>query len=139
MTFRDLPMADRVSPDEKDMVIHARLTVGDVTIMGSDPPGGRYQRPQGYAVTIGVDTPEDAERIFATLSDGGTVGMPIAETFWARRFGMVTDRFRHAPDGELRKAHVTGAEVPPFRTAARSATRRRAANPRRLYVRDVQT
>jgi hypothetical protein len=55
--------------------------------------GGRYNKPQGYAVNIGVDTPEDAGRIFAALSQGGTVGMPMGETFWARRFGMVTDRF----------------------------------------------
>ena len=45
------------------------------------------------AVCIGVDTAEEAERIFEALSKGGNVGMPIAETFWAKRFGMVTDRF----------------------------------------------
>ena len=46
-----------------------------------------------YAVSISVDTPEEADRIFKALSDGGNIGMPIAETFWAKRFGMVTDRF----------------------------------------------
>ena len=93
MTFRDSPMAERMAANEKDMAIHARFTVGDSTIMGSDAPGGRYNRPQGYAVSIGVDTPEDAERIFKALSEGGNIGMPIAETFWAKRFGMLVDRF----------------------------------------------
>jgi PhnB protein len=93
MTFRDSPMAGQVPDNEKDMVVHARFQAGDTTIMGSDAPGGRYNKPQGYAVNIGVDTPEEAERIFAGLSEGGNVGMAIGETFWAKRFGMVTDRY----------------------------------------------
>jgi PhnB protein len=93
MSFRDSPMAGQVAANEKDLVMHAGFTAGDTMIMGSDAPGGRYDRPQGYAVSIGVDTPDEAGRIFAALSEGGTVGMPIAETFWAKRFGMVTDRF----------------------------------------------
>jgi PhnB protein len=93
MKFGDSPMAGQVAETEKDMVMHARFFVGDVVIMGSDAPGGRYNKPQGYAVNIGVETPEDAERIFGALSQGGNVGMPMSETFWARRFGMVTDRF----------------------------------------------
>jgi PhnB protein len=86
-------MGDQVAANEKDLVVHARFAAGDNLIMGSDASGGRYNKPQGYAVNIGVDTPEEAERIFAALSDGGNIGMPIQETFWARRFGMVTDRF----------------------------------------------
>jgi PhnB protein len=93
MTFRDSPMAGQVVENEKDMVVHARFSVGDTMIMGSDAPGSRYNKPQGYAINIGVDTPEEAERIFGALSHGGNVGMVMAETFWAKRFGMVTDRF----------------------------------------------
>jgi PhnB protein len=93
MTFRDSPTAEQMASSEKDMVIHARFRVGDFTIMGSDAPGGRYNKPQGHAVCISADTPEEAERVFKALSEGGDVGMPIAETFWAQRFGMVTDRF----------------------------------------------
>ena len=94
MTFGQMPPgAGQFSESEKKMVAHARFTVGNDTIMGSDAPGGRYNKPAGYAVNISVDTPEEADRIFAALADGGNVGMPIAETFWAARFGMVTDRF----------------------------------------------
>ena len=93
MKFRDTPMATQVPENEKDMVAHARFMAGDTTLMGSDAAGGRYNKPQGYAVNINVDTPEEAERIFAGLSEGGDIGMPIQETFWAQRFGMVTDRF----------------------------------------------
>ena len=93
MKFRDSPMAAQMSEAEKDMVVHARFKAGDTTVMGSDAPGNRYNKPQGYAVNIDVDTPEEAERIFAGLSEGGNVGMAMQETFWAKRFGMVTDRF----------------------------------------------
>ena len=94
MTFGQMPPgAGQISESEKKMVAHARFTVGGDTIMGSDAPGERYNKPQGYAVNISVDTPEEADRIFAALADGGNVGMPIVETFWAKRFGMVTDRF----------------------------------------------
>ena len=96
MTFADMPPGQGMPPmndAEKKQVMHARFTVGGDTIMGSDAPGGRYNKPQGYAVNISVETPEEADRIFAALADGGDVGMPIGETFWAKRFGMVTDRF----------------------------------------------
>ncbi|HEX4535174.1 MAG TPA: VOC family protein [Rhizomicrobium sp.] len=94
MTFKDMPPDENMplTDDQKKMVMHARFIVGGDTIMGSDSPG-RYNKPQGYAISIGVDTPEEADRIFAALAEGGDVGMPIAETFWAKRFGMVTDRF----------------------------------------------
>jgi PhnB protein len=93
MKFRDSPMGAQMSESEKDMVVHARFTAGDTTLMGSDATGGRYNKPKGFAVSINVDTAEEAERIFACISEGGEIGMPIQETFWAVRFGMVTDRF----------------------------------------------
>ena len=93
MTYRDSPMGAQMNEKEKDMVVHARFTAGDTLVMGSDQTGGRYSKPQGYAVNINVDTTEEAERIFAGLSQGATVGMAIAETFWAKRFGMLTDRY----------------------------------------------
>ena len=61
--------------------------------MGGDAPPGRYEPPKGITVTLGIDTPAEAERVFKELSEGGTVTMPIEETFWARRFGMLVDRF----------------------------------------------
>ena len=47
----------------------------------------------GIMVTLGIDDPAEAERIFHVLSENGTVQMPIQETFWARRFGMLVDQF----------------------------------------------
>jgi PhnB protein len=87
------PMADKVPPEQRNKIMHARLIVGGTVLMASDCPPDQYKAPQGFSVTLGVETPDEAERVFNALADGGAVRMPIAETFWARRFGMLTDRF----------------------------------------------
>ena len=81
------------APWAKGRMMHARLVVGEISLLGADAPPGRFQKPQGFGVSLSVDTPEEAERIYAALEDGGEVTMPMQETFWAQRFGMVTDRF----------------------------------------------
>jgi PhnB protein len=85
--------AEMGGPDFVGMIMHARMTVGDGLIMGSDAPPSRYKTPQGFSVSVMVDTPAEADRIYAALAEGGTQTMPIAETFWALRFGMCQDRF----------------------------------------------
>jgi PhnB protein len=62
-------------------------------LLGCDVAGERYQTPQGFNVMAAVDEPAEAERVFNALSRNGTVTMPFQETFWAKRFGMCTDRF----------------------------------------------
>jgi PhnB protein len=61
--------------------------------MGGDAPADSSSRPQGFCVSLAVDDPAEAERIFGQLSERGAIVMPIAETFLALRFGMVTDEF----------------------------------------------
>ena len=95
MLFRDGPAATQVGPGMQDKVMHASLLFGDVELMGTDGDGCEAPRAAitGMHVVLSVDTPEEAERLYAVLEEGGTVEMPMAETFWARRFGMVVDRF----------------------------------------------
>lgn len=93
MTHGEAPIADQVPEDWHDAVLHACLVSGDLTLMGSDAPSASYQAPGSMYVALHVDTPEEADRVFGALSDGGTVTMPIEETFWAARFGMLVDRF----------------------------------------------
>ena len=93
MTHRDSPIAKDVPPAWQDTVLHARLKVGDTVLMASDSPPEYYQKPQGVYVSLQIDTPAEAERIFRELSQGGSVTMPIEKTFWAERFGMLVDRF----------------------------------------------
>lgn len=92
-THGDSPIADQVPPETHDRVLHARLDVGGAVLMGSDAPPGEDVRPQDVWVSLQLDEPADAERIFAALADGGTITMAIDRTFWAERFGMLVDRF----------------------------------------------
>jgi PhnB protein len=94
MTNGESPMAEQVPPALRDRVMHARLAVGDQVLFASDAPPEYYQKPQGLYVSIQVDEPAEAERIFRSLAEGGTVMMPFEKTFWAAGgFGMLVDRF----------------------------------------------
>jgi PhnB protein len=93
MTHGDSPMADQVPSEWRDKILHATLVVGETALMGADVPPDSYKEPRGFSITIQINDPADAERIFGALSEGGTVTMPLQETFWAARFGMVVDRF----------------------------------------------
>ena len=92
-THGDSPMRDETPPDWHDAVMHASLQVGDQVLMGSDAPPPHFEKPQGFSVSVSVEEPADAERIFNELSEGGRVTMPMEKTFWAERFGMCVDRF----------------------------------------------
>ena len=89
----DSPMADQVPSEWRDKILHATLIVGETALLGADAPPDHYQKPAGFSVTIQITDPADAERIFCSLSESGTVTMPLQQTFWATRFGMVVDRF----------------------------------------------
>jgi PhnB protein len=87
------PAAEHVPSEWRNKIMHARLAVGDKVLMGSDAPPGHQEDMKGFSVSLGIDDPKDAERIFHALAENGTVRMPIQETFWAVRFGMLVDRF----------------------------------------------
>ena len=93
MTNGESPAAAQTPPDQRDRILHARLDVGDAVVMGSDAPPQYFSQPQGFSVAIGLGDTAEGERIFQALSEGGTVKMPFAKTFWAERFGMCIDRF----------------------------------------------
>ena len=92
-TYAGSPMAEQTPPEWQNKIMHARLVVDDKVLMGSDAPPDRYDGTKGFSVTIGVDDPAEAERVFSALSANGTVQMPLQQTFWAVRFGMFVDQF----------------------------------------------
>jgi PhnB protein len=82
---------DAVAP-EKDWVMHAYLKIGDTDIMASDNFDFKYEKPAGFHVSLSVDSPAEAERIFnAFVNAGATVEQALTETFFAHKFGMVVD------------------------------------------------
>lgn len=92
--YRGSPMESKVPAQMRDKVLHAVFDIGEYTLMASDRvgqtgPGGM----SGFAIVLGAETPEEAERLIAALAVGGEITMPLQETFWAVRFGMVTDQF----------------------------------------------
>lgn len=94
MTFGDSPAREHVPAEYQQLVIHTRLSVGDQAIMGSDStPDRPYNGISGCSISLNVDSIAEAERVFAALAEQGTVHMPLEETFWAARFGMLQDRF----------------------------------------------
>jgi PhnB protein len=93
LTYGDSPAGDKVPSEWRRKIFHASLIVGDEVLMGADVPPERYEEPKGFSVTVGIDDPADAERIFHALAENGTVGMPLEKTSWALRFGMLVDQF----------------------------------------------
>jgi PhnB protein len=93
LTHGESPMADKVPVEWHKAVMHARLNIGDRVVLGSDRPPQQYKAPQGISVFLGIDDPAEAERVFRALEENGKVGMPLQETFWALRFGMVVDQY----------------------------------------------
>jgi PhnB protein len=93
LSHAEAPVEQQTPAAWRDRIMHARLVVGDQMLMGSDSPPEFHQKAQGFAVSVIVDEVKESERVFKALSDGGTVRMDLQETFWALRFGMLTDRF----------------------------------------------
>jgi PhnB protein len=91
--YGESPMADHVPAGWSDKVMHGTLTVGDRVIMGADVAPDRYEEPKGFSLAVQLTSVAEAERVFQELADGGSVLMPLEETFWAARFGMLVDRF----------------------------------------------
>ncbi|MDD5250794.1 MAG: VOC family protein [Rhodocyclaceae bacterium] len=90
--YRGSPMELDVPPEMRDKVLHGVLDIGGDTLMAADSMGEAVPM-SGFAITLNSDTPAEAERLFAALAAGGAITMPLQETFWARRFGMLVDRY----------------------------------------------
>jgi PhnB protein len=93
MTHEASPMAGSVPAEWGKKIMHATIQVGEQTLMGADAPPASYRKPQGFSVALHIAEPAEADRVFGALAEGGIVQMPIQETFWAHRFGMLVDRF----------------------------------------------
>ncbi len=102
MSYADMPApaatdagcADGARPDG-DGIMHARLALpgGAMLFAGDIPPGLPYEGVKGVMLAVQYDTIDQAQSAFHALSQGGQVTMPLAPAFWAKTFGMLTDRF----------------------------------------------
>jgi PhnB protein len=93
MTYADQPDPKNVPPGLEKWTLYANMAIGETQLMGSDVPPERFQPMRSVYLSLAVDSSEEAERIFKLLNEGGEVFMPMEETFFAFRFGMLRDRF----------------------------------------------
>jgi PhnB protein len=93
MKARDLPPGAPRPPGSEDFVVHARMSVAGVELIGNDVPKGNFEPIRSAYLYLAADSTDSAERVWAALADGGKIGMPLAETFFATRFGQLRDRF----------------------------------------------
>lgn len=89
------PMAAHFPPEHHKRILHAYLVLPDGgALMAADcMPNVPYEGMKGFSLALNYLTVAQAERVFNALAQGGTVSMPMQATFWARTFGMLTDRF----------------------------------------------
>lgn len=93
LSYGDTPMKKDVPADWAEKIAHATLSFDGCELAGSDVPPEHYRRPQGFSVLVDVEGVEKAGRIFAALAVGGSVEMPIQQTFWSPSFGVLIDKF----------------------------------------------
>lgn len=95
MRVGDSPVANAMPPGMENRVMHASFTSDDVVLLASDGREikGVDSDAGNISLALSFDDGARGERIFEALSEGGTVGMPIAPAFWGGRFGNLTDRF----------------------------------------------
>ena len=101
----DTPMAAKIAPEHRHRIVHARLRFDDGSFIyaGDVPAQMTYEGIKGVTLTMSYPTVDEGRRVFAALSEGGSVEMEFQPAFWARMSGMVTDRFgaRWAINGEV--------------------------------------
>jgi PhnB protein len=91
--YAGTPLAEQVPAEWQNKVMHGSLAIGDDVLMGGDVAPERYEKPKGFSLSLQMKSTTQAEHIFQLLAKDGTVVMPLQETFWAARFGMLVDRF----------------------------------------------
>jgi len=80
-------------PGFEKKIMHGRMSINGNVLMASDAPPNHFHKPQGFAVSLTVADPTEAEHKFKALCEGGSVNMPFGKTFFSQGFGMGIDQF----------------------------------------------
>jgi len=91
--FKDAPEPGMMQPGMEDKIMHASFRIGETLLMASDGRCDGQPRFEGFSLSIIVADEEKAESVFNALAESGKITMPLAETFWAPKFGMLEDKF----------------------------------------------
>lgn len=96
MRFKDSPEPPQpgmTAPGSENKIMHSAFRVGESAVMASDGSCNGKPDFQGFSLSLNLATAAEADRAFAALAEGGKVNMPLAQTFWSERFGMLVDRY----------------------------------------------
>jgi PhnB protein len=93
MRHGEQPNGPDVPPEWTRAILHARMNIGGTELLGADIPPDRFQPMRSAYLSLTLDSDQEADRVFALLSDGGQIFMPMQETFFASRFAMLRDKF----------------------------------------------
>ena len=94
LRYGDSPQPGQCPPGSKERIMHTSIDLGGQLLMASDVPAGQaYGGMRNVSLSLFYTSVDEATRIFDALAAGGKVIMPLAPTFWADIFGMLTDRF----------------------------------------------
>ena len=95
MRFKEAPERPPAEcmPTSEDKIMHACLTINGTAVMASDGMAKGNPEFKGFCLSVNATDEAEADSKFAALAEGGQVQMPLGKTFFAKRFGMVADRF----------------------------------------------
>jgi len=93
LKYSEAPGEHPIPAGSKDLIMHTSLQIGSMLLMGADAPPGRGQPLSGFHISLEDKDEAEIKRLWAALSEDGSVMMPLAKTFWAPLFGMCTDKF----------------------------------------------
>ncbi|MCU1298995.1 MAG: 3-demethylubiquinone-9 3-methyltransferase [Acidobacteriaceae bacterium] len=93
MRADQLPPQFNVSPGMEKAIVHARMNVAGVELIGNDVPPDHFQPIRSSYLYLWLGSTKSADKTWNVLADGGVATMPIAETFFATRFGQLRDKF----------------------------------------------
>ncbi len=93
-TYKEGAAQMKYNPEHADKIMHSKLIAGDVLIMASDNMSDHYSKGNNFSMSLEFrEELKKATAIFNALSDGGKISMPLEDTFWGGKFGMLTDKF----------------------------------------------
>ena len=91
--YADSPFGSQVPPNWQQKVLFGSVQVGDYALHGTDHLPNQYRRPEGFYVSLHIREPEDAARVFRSLSQGGAIQVSLQKSFWSTHFALFVDRF----------------------------------------------
>jgi PhnB protein len=91
MRYSEAP--EYATEENKNLIMHSEFVAEGIRFMAADEMKPRDNATGRVSLSIDFDTAEEEEKVFNALSDGANIMMPLQDTFWGARFGILADKF----------------------------------------------